>query len=58
MCTRGAILGGKIRSCIRSAPSSKLFIVTSPLGLEEDTMRDWVDREKGEYQTNNWYSKF
>ena len=33
------ILGAKIRSCMSSAPSLRSFIVTSPVGLEEDTRR-------------------
>ena len=42
MYARSAILEEKIRSYIRSAPISKSFIVISTLGLEEDTMREWV----------------
>ena len=44
MCTKGAILGEEIRSCMSSAPRSGFFIVTSPVGLEENTMRAWVAR--------------
>ena len=44
MCAKGAILGEKIRSCMSSAPSSRLFIATSLVGLEEDTRRAWVAR--------------
>ena len=36
------------------APISKLFIVTSLLGLEEDTMHACVAMEKGERQTKYW----
>ena len=42
MCAKVAILGANIRSCISSAPRSRLFIVTSPVGLEEDTRRAWM----------------
>ena len=51
MCAKGAILGAKIRSCMIIFPSSRLFIVTSPVGLEEDTRRACVSREKGDCQT-------
>ena len=51
MCNQVAILGGNIRSCMIIAPRSKLFIVTSLLGLDEDTRRVWVVREKKERQT-------
>ena len=44
MCNKGAILGAKRRICMSTAPSSRLFIVTSPVGLEEDTRRAWVVR--------------
>ena len=44
MCAKGAILGANIRSCMSSAPRSRFFIVTSPVGLEEDNMRAWVAR--------------
>ena len=50
MCAKGTILGAKSRICISSAPSSRSFIVTSTLVLEEDTRRAWVDWEKGELQ--------
>ena len=46
MCAKGAILGAKIRSYISSTPSSKLFIFTSLLGLDEDTKRDWFAMKK------------
>ena len=52
MCSKGAILGAKIRICMSSTPSSGSFIVTSLVGLEEDTRRAWVAREKGNFQTN------
>ena len=42
MCAKGAILGANTRSCMSSAPRSGFFIVTSPVGLEEDNMRTWV----------------
>ena len=48
MYAKGTILGEKIRSCMGSATSSGLFIVTSMVGLEEDTRRAWVTREKGD----------
>ena len=51
MCAKGDILGAKSRICMSSAPISRLFIVTSTVGLEEDTRRAWVVREKGERQT-------
>ena len=51
MFAKGAILGANIRICISSAPISGSFIITSPLGLEEDTIRAWVAWEKGEHQT-------
>ena len=44
MCAKGTILGAKIRICMSSAPIYRLFIVTSPVVLEEDTMRAWVAR--------------
>ena len=50
MCANGAILGAKIRSCISSAPSSRLLILTSPVGLEEDNKQGWVSVEKVERQ--------
>ena len=56
MCAREAILGRKLRSCIRSTPNSKWFIFTSPLGLEEDTKRDWVAGAKWERQMKYWPS--
>ena len=56
MCAKGAILGVKSRICISINPSSRSFIVTSPVGLEEDTMRAWVVREKREIQTKYWTS--
>ena len=34
MCAKGTILRSKIRIYMSSTPSSRLFIVTSPLGLE------------------------
>ena len=51
MCAKGYILGAKSRICISSSPSSRLFIVISPLDLEEYTRRTWVAWEKGEHQT-------
>ena len=39
MCTKGDILGAKRRSCMSSAPISGSFIVTSLVGLKEDTRR-------------------
>ena len=51
MCANRAIPGAKSRSYMRSAPSPRSFIVTSPVGLEEDTRRVWVVREKKERQT-------
>ena len=47
MCTKGDILGANSRICMSSAPSSRSFIVTSLLGVKEDTRRAWVVREKG-----------
>ena len=55
MCAKGAILGAKNRIFIISDPSSRSFLVTSTLGLEEDTRRAWVDWEKGGLQTNNFF---
>ena len=37
ICANGEILGAKSRSCVSSAPISRSFIVTSLLGLKEDT---------------------
>ena len=37
MCAKGDILGAKSRSCMSSAPISSLCIVTSLVGLKEDT---------------------
>ena len=34
MCAKTTILGANIRSCMSSNPSSRLFIVTSQVGLE------------------------
>ena len=48
MFAKGAFRGAKIRSFMSNALSSKSFIVTYLLGLEEDTMCVWVEREKGE----------
>ena len=56
MCAKGAILGGKIRSCMSSDPRSRLFIVASIVRLEEDTRRAWVAREKGYLKTKYWIS--
>ena len=47
MCANGDIRDAKSRIFTRSAPRSRLFIVTSPVGLEEDTRRSWVLGEKG-----------
>ena len=47
MCSKGAILGAENKSCMSSDPSLRLVIVTYPVGLEEDTRRAWVVREKG-----------
>ena len=46
MCAKEGILGEKIRRCMSSAPNSRLFIVTSHMGLEEYTRRALVVREK------------
>ena len=54
MCADGAILGAKSRSCMRSAPSLRFLILTSPVELEEDTRRALVVRERGEHQTKYW----
>ena len=51
MCAKGGILSAKSRICMIRAHSSRSFIVTSPLGLEEDNRYAWVMREKGEHQT-------
>ena len=51
MCAKGGSLGANSKICISSAPSSRSFIFTSPLGFEEDTRRAWVAWEKGELQT-------
>ena len=42
MCAKGGSLGANSKICISSAPSSRSFIFTSPLGFEEDTRRAWV----------------
>ena len=49
MCAKGTILGAKIRICMSRAPRSGSFIVTSPVGLEEDTRRAWVAKEMGNF---------
>ena len=36
---------------MRNSPISRLFIVTSLVGLEEDNSSAWIVREKGECQT-------
>ena len=46
MCAKGAILVANIRICMSNSPRYRLFIVTSPVGLEEDTRRAYVVREK------------
>ena len=51
ICDMVAILYTKSRSCMSSAPSSRLFIFTSHVGLDEDTRRVWVVRENGGRQT-------
>ena len=56
ICAKGGILGAKSRICMSSAPILRLFIVTSPVGLEEYTRRAWVVREEGEHQTKYWPS--
>ena len=56
MCAKGCILGAKSRIYISSAPSLGSLIVTYPVGLEEETRRAWVVREKGEPQTKYWPS--
>ena len=58
MCAKGAILGAKSRICMSSAPILKLFVVTSPVELEEDIRRASVVRENGERQTKYWTSGF
>ena len=40
MCAKGAILGANIRSCMIIAPGFSSLIVTSPVGLEEETRRE------------------
>ena len=45
MCAKGGILSAKIRICMSSSPSSRSFIVTYPVGLEEDTRCAWVVME-------------
>ena len=52
MCAKSAILGEKIRIYMSSATSSRSFIITSLVGLKEDTRRECFDREKGDFQTN------
>ena len=47
MCAKGCILGAKSRIFMSSAPILTLFIVTSPVGLEEDTRHAWVVRGEG-----------
>ena len=56
MCAKGDILGVKSRICISNDAILRSLIVTSPVGLEEDTMRAWVVREKREIQTKYWTS--
>ena len=58
MCANRAILGAKSRSYMRSAPSPRSFIVISPMGVEEDTRRAWVVREKKERQIKYWTSGY
>ena len=50
MCAKGSILDSKSRICMSIPPSPRSFIVTSPVELEEDTMRAWFVREKGEHK--------
>ena len=56
MCANMTILGAKSRSYMSSAPSPRSFIVTSPMGLEEDNRCAWVVRGKEEGQTKYWPS--
>ena len=42
MCDKVGIIGVKSRICMSSAPSSRSFIFTSHVGLEEDTKSAWV----------------
>ena len=58
MCNNGAILGERIRIFMRSAPRSRLLIVTSPVGLEKHTRNAWVAVEKGECQKKYWPSGY
>ena len=44
VCARGGIRGSKIRIYMSSAPILRSFIVTSPVGLEEDNRHSWVVR--------------
>ena len=44
VCAKGAILGAKSRVCMSSAPILRSFIVTSPVGLEEDNRHSWAVR--------------
>ena len=44
MCAKSAILGANIRICMSSNPRSRLFIVISPVCLEEYTRSAWLDR--------------
>ena len=56
MCAKGAILGKSIRSFISSDPRYRLFIITSPVGLEEDIRRAWVASENGGFPKKYWPS--
>ena len=47
MCAKGCILGAKSRIFMSSAPILTLFVVTYPVGLEEDTRHAWVVRGEG-----------
>ena len=52
MYAKGAILREKIRIYMSSVTSSRSFIITSLVGLKEDTRRECFDRENGDFQTN------
>ena len=54
MYAKGAILREKIRIYMSSVTSSRSFIITYPVGLEENTRRKWVAREKGDFRKNYW----
>ena len=54
MCTKGGMLGAKSWTWAKRVASSRLFMVTSPVGLVSVTSRACAASEKGDIKTNHW----